>query len=310
MPGRAAIVFDKVWKVYGRVEVLRGASFRVPSGVLAGLVGPNGSGKTTSLRLALGLARPNRGIVEVLGSDPWSDEEVRQRIGYLPEKPLYPPDVTVERFLAHAARLRGLPRPWEEARRVARLTGIVDWLSCSIGSLSRGYLQRLGLAYALLGTPELLLLDEPTANLDPVARVEILELVKTLAEDLGATVVVSTHILPEMERIAGYLVAIVAGRVVDYGSLGELLARYGAESVYEAETAPGAAREIAATLIRSKQVKGVEVAGEHVLIVRSVPGGAKALESLLSELQDKGLLRSYRLRTGSLEQLYRVLAAG
>jgi len=301
-----AVVFSDVWKLYGRNEALKGASFRIPSGVMAGLVGPNGSGKTTSFRLSLGLARPSRGSVEVLGLDPWRAEEVRERIGYLPEKPMYPPDATVERFLTHSARLRGLGDPEGEARRAARLAGLEGRLGDPIGALSRGYLQRVGLAYAFLGSPELLLLDEPTANLDPLARVEILDLIRTVGEDLGATVVVSTHILPEMERVANYLVALAWGRVVDYGELRELASRYGAEAYYRVETAPGGERETAALLIRSEAVRGVEVLGEGVVGVK----GSAGLERLLEELQARGVVRGYRVERASLEQLYRRLLGG
>ena len=309
MASSPALVFEDVVKTYpGGVAALGGASFTVPRGVLAGLVGPNGSGKTTSFRLAMGFARPTAGSVLTLGVDPWREERIRSRVGYLPERPVYPLEATVERLLVHGARLLGLGDPEGEARRWARVMGLLDRLNQPIGSLSRGYLQRLGLAYALLGEPELLLLDEPTANLDPQARLEILDLIKTLSEDLSATVVVSTHILPEMQRVANYLVILVRGRVVDHGPLGSLVERYRARGIYEVYTAPGASRRVASMLVLDEAVAGVEIVSGDRLLVKATPG--MGLEKLLQRLEGEGLVAGYQLRTGSLEEIYMSVVAG
>ncbi|BES82269.1 ABC transporter ATP-binding protein [Pyrodictium abyssi] len=304
-----AVVFENVWKIFpGGAAALQGASFSIPEGALAGIVGPNGSGKTTSLRLAMGFATPTRGRVEVLGVVPWNSGEVRARIGYLPERPVYPLNVSVEKLLVHGARLLGLPDPYGEARRWARVVGLTGYLSARIGSLSRGYLQRLGLAYALLGEPELMLLDEPTTNLDPAARLEILDLIRSIGSDLSTTIVVSTHILPEMQRVANYLVVLVQGRVAVHGPLPELVKRYRAEGVYEISTAPRAARRAAARLIAEDVVRGVEVVGDSRLLVKARPG--PEVEELLSRLKAEGLVESYTLRTGSIEQLYVSITGG
>lgn len=298
-----ALVFRDVWKTYpGGVTALAGASFSIPRGVLAGLVGPNGSGKTTSFRIALGFVRPSRGRVEVLGVDPWRREEVRRRIGYLPEKPVYPQRVPVWLLLEHVARVK--TGRAGEAVRAARLVGLEGFLSRPVGSLSRGYLQRLGLALAFIGDPELLLLDEPTANLDPASRAEILGLIRDFARSSGATVIVSTHILPEMQRVANYLVALEKGRVVAAGPVADLARSIGATVVYEVEAANP--REAAAALIRSEKVRAVEVPGGGRVVVYASPG----VEELLEELRRRGLAASYRAAGGSIEELYRRLYRG
>ncbi len=301
-------MFRNVWKKFGRVVALRDASFAIPRGVVAGLVGPNGSGKTTSFRLCLGFIKPSEGVVEVLGRNPWRDESVREEIGYLPEKPIYPPDVTIEALLEHGARLRGLSSPEHEARRVAKIVGIAELMSRPVSAVSRGQLQRVGLAYALLGEPSLLLLDEPTANLDPAARIEILRLIKTVARDMGATAIVSTHILPEMEIIADYLVVLVDGMVVDYGSVGEVAIRHRAPITYTIVVDADHLRKLAAALISDMLADAVEVddAG-RVLRVRVRPDEKNRLDQLLEELRGKGIVESYRVESADLLQLYRRL---
>ncbi len=295
------VEFHSVYKIYkGSVEALKGATFNIPSGVIAGLVGPNGSGKTTSFKLALGFLRPNSGRVYTFGLDPWREEDrVREKIGYLPEKPIYPPSITVGDLLEHITISKRLPI--SEVSKVERITGIEEYHSRPIGSLSRGYIQRLGLATTLIGEPELLLLDEPTANLDPAARMEILELIKTFAEDLGVTVVVSTHILPEMQQIANYLVVIKDGVIVEHGYIGDLAQKYYAETIYEVKTAKP--RSAAKEIIGEEFIVGLEVLSNK-LVVKIARGTNTQAESLFSKLLARRVIDDYRLVTGSIQDLY------
>ena len=296
-----SIVFEDVYKTYrrGGVAALRAASLHIPRGAVAGLVGPNGAGKTTTLKLALGLLRRDRGTVLVEGMDPEREERrVREAAGFLPERPIYPQGVTVEEYLVHVARLRGLPAG--EARRAARLLGIEHLMGRPIGVLSRGYLQRLGLAQALIGEPRVLLLDEPAANLDPAARAEILGLIRSLSRDSGATALVSSHILPELQQIADYLVIMSKGRVVAEGPVAELAKRYGATLVYHVETPEGGERRLAQLLIGDERVSGVVIHSPGLLEVHASP----AAEELLARLHEEGLVRSYRVYAERLEQLY------
>ncbi len=299
-------MFREVYKYYGALPALRGASFKVPRGVVAGLVGPNGSGKTTSLKLILGLLKPNSGAVLVRGVEPWRSEEIRSIIGFLPEKPIYPKGVKVGAFLRLVARLRGLNDA--DALRAAKLVGIDQYWDKSIGSLSRGYIQRLGIAQAIIGEPEILLLDEPTSNLDPSARAQILELISVLARDLGSTIIVSSHILPELEKIVNYLVFICKGRILDYGYAAELATRYSAPVKIDIETSRS--REVARILMGVEGVRGVDLSDDRVVAIVD-SRYFHELEKLLDELRDKGLISSWSPRTSLLEELYsRALGGG
>jgi ABC-2 type transport system ATP-binding protein len=294
------IVFEGVVKRYGATEALRGATFTVPKGVVAGLLGPNGAGKTTTIKIAAGLLRRDGGRVSVLGLDPWEQgEELRERVGVLHERPAYPPDVPVKVLLRHLARIRGLD--WEDALRAARLAGVERYLDHTTSSLSRGYLQRLGLAIALLGEPELLLLDEPTANLDPSARREVLAAIKTLGEEMGATIVISSHIIPEMEQVCNYAVIISGGVVLAQGSLTDLATAFGAEVEFVARSREP--RRLASLLVSEEGVRGVEVEGDRV-VARATSSARQQLEALLERARLEGLALGWELRSRSLGEVY------
>jgi len=287
-------------KSYGRFPALRGATFSVPRGATVGLLGPNGSGKTTTIKILIGLLRRNGGIVEVFGYDPWRDEiEVKKRVGVLHERPLYPLNARVKEILRYASRLRGYDD--REVQRVAGLVGIRDMLDFKVKNLSRGYLQRLGLSLALIGDPELLLLDEPTANLDPYARVEILRLIKTLKEDLGVTVMISSHIIPELKEVCDYAVFIRDGRVADYGPISELALKYGVMATYlvKAERARALARE----LLSLSYVLGVELRN-GVLLVKVKGSLASEFESLVDNVKGDFMVSSFRLVGSELGEIY------
>lgn len=250
-------------KRFGNIHALRDVSFTLPSGKVAGLLGPNGSGKTTTLKILIGLLRRDSGEVRVFGLDPWESEvEVKSRVGVLHEKPLYPQNVAVRVLLRYVARIRGCPLG--DVERIARLVGIQRYMDSAVGALSRGYLQRLGIALSLIGDPELLLLDEPTANLDPLARVEILRLIEVLKRDLGVTMIVSSHIIPELKEICDYAIFISGGVTVDWGGLEELSSKYGVTSSYRVEVRE--ARSFAAKAVSQDYVRGVDVFDGWVVV--------------------------------------------
>jgi ABC-type multidrug transport system ATPase subunit len=294
------IAFEGVVKRFGATEALRGATFTVPKGVVAGLLGPNGAGKTTTIKIAAGLLRRDGGRVSVLGLDPWEQgEELRERVGVLHERPAYPPDVPVKVLLRHVARIRGLG--WEDALQAAKLAGVERYLERPVSALSRGYLQRLGLAIALLGEPELLLLDEPTANLDPSARREVLAAIKTLSEEMGATIVISSHIIPEMEQVCNYAVIISGGVVLAQGSLTDLATAFGAEVEFVARSREP--RRLASLLVSEEGVRGVEVEGDRV-VARAASSARQQLEALLEKARLEGLALGWELRSRSLGEVY------
>ncbi|MCC6046016.1 MAG: ABC transporter ATP-binding protein [Ignisphaera sp.] len=294
----SVVEFREVIKRFGKVEALRGASFTIPEKTVTAFLGPNGAGKTTSMKLIMGFLKPSKGEVLVWGEEPWRNEGVRNRIGYLPEKPVYPADIVVEDFLSYLARLRRVGRL--DVERVIRLVGLEGVADRRVGTLSRGYLQRVGIAQSLLGDPELLILDEPTANLDPAARREILDLLKVLHKDLKVSMIISSHIIPELQEVANYAVFIDKGLVLDYGYLSDLWKRYEIEAVFNIEAVDAGA--VARILVEKHYVRSVKRVGERVLEVSIDPGYYKAFEGALTELSH--LVKSYSFKTTSLGDLY------
>ena len=210
-------------KRFGGITAVDELSFAVAAGEVFGFLGRNGAGKTTTIKVALDLVKPTGGEVRLFGDD-WRDPEVRRRVGYLPEFPVRYPYLTPRRYLRFAAWLFGLPRA-EAARRADELLARVeldDAADRKMAGFSKGMLQRVGLAQALVNEPDLLFLDEPTAGLDPLGHHLVKELVRDYAAR-GKAVVVSSHILAEIEAQCSRVAIIDKGRLVAEGGLGELL---------------------------------------------------------------------------------------
>jgi ABC-2 type transport system ATP-binding protein len=202
-------------------------SFTVEKGEIIGFLGPNGAGKSTTMRILTGFLPATAGTAKVAGFDVFEEPlEVKRRIGYLPENPPVYTDMTARAYLAFVAGLKKLPRAEarREIERVASLAKIEDVMDRVIANLSKGYRQRVGLAQALLGDPEVLILDEPTVGLDPLQIREVRELVKGLAGK--HTVILSTHILPEVAMTCQKVLVINQGRLVDYDTLDGLIAKH------------------------------------------------------------------------------------
>ncbi|HEX7488131.1 MAG TPA: ABC transporter ATP-binding protein [Anaeromyxobacteraceae bacterium] len=202
-------------------------SFTVQKGEVIGFLGPNGAGKSTTLRMLTGFLPATSGTARVAGFDVFEEPmEVKRRIGYLPENPPVYLDLTPRAYLAFCAGLKKLPRKAVkgEIERVAHLARIEDVLDRVTGNLSKGYRQRVGLAQALLGDPEVLILDEPTVGLDPLQIREVRELVKSLAGK--HTLLLSTHILPEVAMTCQKVLVLHRGRLVDFDTLDGLIAKH------------------------------------------------------------------------------------
>jgi ABC-2 type transport system ATP-binding protein len=201
-------------------DALRGVDLRIPAGAAFGLIGPNGAGKTTLLKSLLGVVHPTAGRIRLLGGDP-GDLSVRARVGYLPERLRLSPSSTPLEILASVARLKGR-RP-DPARLLALLeeVGMAGEACRRVGAFSKGMRQRVGLAVALVGDPELLFLDEPTDGLDPLARADVRELL-VRASARGVTVLLNSHLLSETERVCSRIGVLVAGRMVREGTLDEV----------------------------------------------------------------------------------------
>ncbi len=246
-------------KDYGPIRALGGVSFSVQRGEVVGFLGPNGAGKTTCMKIVTGFIAATSGSVTVDGKDVVEDGvEVRRRIGYLPENaPVYP-DMTVREYLAFVAGVRGITKA-DIARRlndVALRVGIVNVLDQEIGTLSKGYRQRTGLAQAMIHDPEILILDEPTSGLDPNQIVEIRALIKDLGKD--RTVILSTHNLPEVTATCNRILLIHRGRLVANGTPGSISAAHGGNNNFlvEVDVREGA-RPPADLLARLPGVKSV-----------------------------------------------------
>jgi ABC-2 type transport system ATP-binding protein len=229
-------------KRYGPTTAVDDVSFRVERGEVLGFLGPNGAGKTTTMRVLTGYMPPSEGKAIVAGYDV-SDQplEAKRRTGYLPETPPLYPEMTVRDYLAFVARIKGVPRRERKARvgSVMDRTGVADMANRHCGKLSKGYRQRVGLAQALLHNPEVLILDEPTAGLDPKHIIETRELIKQLGGD--HTVILSTHILPEVSQTCQRVVIINKGRVVAVDTPDNLTSRLrGSETMYVQVDASGA----------------------------------------------------------------------
>ena len=202
-------------KIYSNQKGIRDINFNVAKGEILGLLGPNGAGKTTTMRIITGYLYPTSGTVKVGGYDIFEEPlEVKKQIGYLPENPPLYPEMTVQGYLKFVANLRRVKKTniKKEVSRVAELTGLGGVMNQLIGSLSKGFKQRVGLAQALLNSPPVLILDEPTIGLDPKQIIEIRNLIKSLAKE--HTVILSSHILPEVNMICGRVVIIDQGRLV------------------------------------------------------------------------------------------------
>lgn len=281
---------------YGDVVALKNLSLQVPSGI-TGLVGANGAGKTTMLRLMLGLLHPTSGSMTVLGSDPETDPlQVRARIGYMPEVECLPKDQTAADFVAYAAQLAGIP-PREAKRRSSEtlfLVGLEEERFRFIGDFSTGMQQRVKLAQAIVHDPDLLLLDEPASGLDPEGRVQMLQLIRRLG-DFDISVIISSHVLSDIEETCDWVVMLDAGDLLRSGPL---------EGFEKEGTVLVEVLRDATALSKGLEARGVSVTVDGVRV--RVGPGDESLERDIVEVAaatGTGLVRMVR-GSSSLEDLF------
>jgi ABC-2 type transport system ATP-binding protein len=228
------IEVQHITKRYGRTTAVDDVSFRVERGEILGFLGPNGAGKTTTMRILTGYMPPTEGRATVAGYDVFTHAiDAKRRTGYLPETPPLYPDMTVREYLDFVARIKGVASKERKDRvtNVMHRTRVADMAERHCSKLSKGYRQRVGLAQALIHNPEVLVLDEPTAGLDPKQIIDTRELIRGLAGD--HTIVLSTHILPEVAQTCQRVVIINKGRVVAVDTPEGLTSRLkGAETMY------------------------------------------------------------------------------
>jgi ABC-2 type transport system ATP-binding protein len=295
-------------KDYGRFRAVDDVSFRIEPGEIVGLLGPNGSGKTTIMRMLTGFFAPTAGTCSLGGIDVTVDpREARRRIGYLPERVALYPDMTVRGFLAFIAKVRGVEGRVESAVGDAmEVCGLTSMAGRHIGKLSKGYRQRVGIAQAIIHQPQVLILDEPTVGLDPRQIVEIRALIRTLAG--LATVLLSTHILPEVSVTCRRVLILDRGKVIAEDSVegltektagrGETLVRVG-----------GAEASVVAAVREVAGIDDVEVAergGDGTLTLTVTSRSSAAIRPLLArQLVERGCtVHEISPRLMSLEDLF------
>jgi ABC-2 type transport system ATP-binding protein len=287
-------------KSWGSTSVHRGLDFTVSRGV-TGLLGSNGSGKTTLLGMVLGLHRPDAGNLRVFDLDPASaGPEIRARIGYSPEHHTLPPDVRAHDLVRHIAEVHGLPHRDATNRASDALwaVGLGEERFRPIGTMSTGQRQRVKLAQAIAHDPALVLLDEPTDGLDPVQRDQMLELIRRCGTEFGIDVLLSSHLLEEVERVCDAVVILGDGAVVASGSIDEL--RGVGSGTYVEVDGPGSAERLVAALVPrglSAVVDGARIAIET--------SDDRTLDIVRDTVADLGLgLRRLQPRRLSLEDVF------
>lgn len=262
------IAVSGLTKRFGAFTAVDCISFEVQMGQVVGFIGPNGAGKTTTMRMLTGFIPCTDGRATVAGHDVFDEPmEVRRRIGYLPETPPLYPELTIGSYLRFIAQIREVPRNIQIRRvgDVMERVGLHGWENRILGSLSKGYRQRVGLAQAIIHDPKVLILDEPTSGLDPRQVVGIREFIQNLATD--RTVILSTHILSEVEALAQRAVVIDGGRIVADDTLDGLRARVGEGVRYRVEIRANEAVPLATEVGALDEVQQVQPQGDEAGLV-------------------------------------------
>jgi ABC-2 type transport system ATP-binding protein len=263
---------DALVMEFPSTRALDGLDLVVPPGV-TGLVGANGAGKTTLISLVLGLLRPTSGSVRALGMNPARHgSDLRSRVGFSPERNVLPDDVVAYDFVRHLAEVKGLPR--DEARSRASdslfLVGLGEERFRALGTMSTGQRQRAKLAQAIAADPRLILLDEPTDGLDPVQRDEMLSIIVQVQREFGIDVLLSSHVLEEVERVCDHVVVLDAGRLVAQGRLADLVGASGGIEL-ELVDVPDRPHAVAAVVDRLRAAGATVDVGGAVLSVTGRP---------------------------------------
>ncbi len=304
------IEVSNVSRVFGTFRAVNDVSFSIPTGQIVGLLGPNGAGKTTTMRMITGFLKPTSGTIKIDGTDITENPvESKRKIGYMPESaPLYG-DMIVDDYLRYIARMQ----QQDENVKVPLLCkecGLEEVMHKNIGELSRGYRQRVGLAHALMNDPEILILDEPTSGLDPNQVEDVRALIKEIGKT--RTVIISTHILSEVEMLCSRVIIISGGKLVADSPTDQLRTRYGNAAVVRVN-----ANATEAQL--SESLKGIE--GIQSLSFEKSETGATALIAIQGDLEIRPAVAKAVLSSGydlyelslqrkSLEDVFHILTTG
>lgn len=300
-------------KYYGTKKAVDHLSFTIEEGEIVGFLGRNGAGKSTTMNMLTGYLALSAGSVEIDGKSMIdSPEEVKKKIGYLPEIPPLYRELTVKEYLNFIYELKEAKQPRQEhIREVCELTGISGVEKRLIGNLSKGYRQRIGIAYALIGNPPILILDEPTAGLDPKQMAEIRDLIRNMGKK--HTVMLSTHILSEVQAVCKRIIVLHEGVIVADGSVDTLAQEMGKEGEIRVRV-EGPEKEIAAVLRRIPEIQqirslGSKEAGSYDYSMKAEPT-AEVRRKLFYQLAEKKWpLLELKSTAGTLEELFLQLTA-
>jgi ABC-2 type transport system ATP-binding protein len=261
----AAVEARRVGRRYGPVAAVEDLSFAVETGEILGVLGPNGAGKTTAIRVLTTILAPTSGTFTVAGIPSSRPRDIRRRIGVLPESSGYPERQTGEEYLRYHARLYGQSRQSSlaVADELLAEVGLHDRRRSLIAGYSRGMRQRLGIARALVNKPDVVFLDEPTLGLDPAGQRQMLGTVRRIAGERGATVLLSTHLLAEVEETCSRLLILNRGRVVAEGTVAEITRRAAAPRSARLRVAPGHGPRAAGLLRGLAGVQLVQTTADH-----------------------------------------------
>ncbi len=316
-PAAAVIETSGLTKAYGRVTALKDLDLEVEKGSIFGFLGPNGAGKTTAMKLLLGLSHPTSGSGTVFGRDIVTENfGIRRRVGYLAQDPRYYDHMTARETLRFAARFfysgpeKAVERRVEES---LNLVGLSDRADRRIRGFSGGERQRLGLAQAQINDPELLILDEPAASLDPMGRRDVLEIIERLRDERGATVFYSTHILDDVQRVSDSVAILRSGHLLAQAPINELLSVGGAGTTAYELTLRGDSRDalekVRERLRAQEWVSFLEESvgqdGERVWLVRTTNVSAAEEDLLRLVLEDRNVkVSGFGRKRQSLEEAF------
>jgi len=299
------ILAENLAKSYGKVVAVDSVNLSLDEGSVTALIGSNGAGKTTTIKMILGLLKSDKGSVKVFGQNPWDNTAIRSMIGVVYEKAFFPSHQKNLEYLQRVCRIFGVPE--SRAMEVLEQVGLQDARDREIRALSAGMLQKFAISHAILHKPKLIVADEMTANLDPKARSELLNLVLQLNKDEKVTFLLSSHILPELSRVCDSVAIINRGKVWAFGKLSELYDKYAIGIIRVSTDSP----EAVAVEIRKLQYVNdlrIDIRG---ISVRVIDGKEDELYEDVPKLAKKVKAKILGIETGSasLEELYR-LAVG
>ena len=285
-------------KHYGSVIALDGINLNIGKGI-TGLLGPNGAGKSTAIKLFLGLIKPTAGSAQVLGARPYESVEIRARLGYMPEHDCLPSLLAASEFLTHMAQVSGLPPAYARVRAADTLrhVGLAEERYRAIGEYSTGMKQRVKLAQALVHDPTMVFLDEPTAGLDPLGREEMLALVRRTGGEFGISILLSSHLMGDVESTCDRIVVLDGGKVVEDGAVSQL--------TRETETLYVDVDDHRDELLTSLRGKGLEAELDGIsIVIENVAG--ESYDVVRDSLAESGArLRRMAPRRHRLTEIFR-----